>query len=141
MAEFKGEPHPRRTWCGSQGKTADIRYRGEFLEVACVGPGKVNASVLSVEQLANLSTIAGFAVGIGKSQPEKNGQYGRFAMESVEVALMVYGGEHTQGLSWLSEIGEIIGCPRRRFTCQEDLPPTRGVVEGTSPRPRRSTRC
>jgi hypothetical protein len=69
-----------------QGKTADIRYRGEFKEWSASVPVQVNTSVLSVEQIANLFLIAGFAVGVGEWRPERNGQYGRFELGSLQVA-------------------------------------------------------
>ena len=85
LVKIDGEPHPREDMVRLQGKTADIRYRGEFSEWRAAVPVELNESVLSVEQLANLFTIAGFAVGIGEWRPEKNGQYGRFTIEGVEV--------------------------------------------------------
>lgn len=58
--------------------TADIRYRPEFVDWRIPVTLKINASVISPEQVANLLNIAGFGVGIGEWRPEKNGQYGRF---------------------------------------------------------------
>jgi hypothetical protein len=85
LVPIDGEVHPREDMVRLNGRTADIRYRGEFSEWSAAIPVELNASVLSVEQLINLFTIAGFAVGIGEWRPERNGQYGRFAVETVEV--------------------------------------------------------
>ena len=85
LVPIVGEPTPREDMVRLGGKTADIRYRGEFQKWSASVPVELNSSVLSVEQLTNLFTIAGFSVGVGEWRPEKNGQYGRFEVESVEV--------------------------------------------------------
>ena len=85
LVPITGDPSMREDMVRLQGKTADIRYRGEFKEWSASVPVQVNASVLSVEQLANLFLIAGFAVGVGEWRPERNGQYGRFELGSVQV--------------------------------------------------------
>ena len=85
LVPITGDPSMREDMVRLQGKTADIRHRGEFKEWSASVPVQVNASVLSVEQLANLFLIAGFAVGVGEWRPERNGQYGRFELGSVQV--------------------------------------------------------
>jgi hypothetical protein len=85
MVKLNGEPSMREDMVRLQGKVADIRYRGQFAEWSAVVPIQVNVSVLSIEQLANLLVIAGFAVGVGEWRPEKNGQYGRFNVGSIQV--------------------------------------------------------
>ena len=85
LVPLTGDPSMREDMVRLQGKTADIRHRGEFKEWSASVPVQVNASVLSVEQLANLFLIAGFAVGVGEWRPERNGQYGRFELGSVQV--------------------------------------------------------
>jgi hypothetical protein len=85
MVKLNGEPSMREDMVRLNGKVADIRYRGQFAEWSAVVPIQVNLSVLSIEQLANLLVIAGFAVGVGEWRPEKNGQYGRFDVGSIQV--------------------------------------------------------
>lgn len=85
LVVIEGVPTPREDMVRLNGKTADIRYRGEFADWSAAVPVELNSSVLSVEQLINLFTIAGFAVGVGEWRPEKNGQYGRYAVDTVEV--------------------------------------------------------
>ena len=85
LVSLDGQPQMREDMVRLNGKTADIRYRGEFPKWSAAVPVELNESVLSVEQLANLFTIAGFSVGVGEWRPEKNGQYGRFETESIEV--------------------------------------------------------
>jgi hypothetical protein len=85
MVKLNGQPSMREDMVRLQGKVADIRYRGQFAEWSAVVPIQVNVSVLSIEQLANLLVIAGFAVGVGEWRPEKNGQYGRFEIGSIQV--------------------------------------------------------
>jgi hypothetical protein len=86
LVRIAGQPSKREDMVRLQGKTADIRYRGEFKEWSASVPVQVNTSVLSVEQIANLFLIAGFAVGVGEWRPERNGQYGRFELGSLQVA-------------------------------------------------------
>lgn len=84
LVEIDGEPRMREDMVRVQ-QTADIRYRAEFPNWSAAVPVELNETALSVEQLVNLFTIAGFAVGIGEWRPEKNGQYGRFNVEKIEV--------------------------------------------------------
>lgn len=83
LVEIAGEPSMREDMVRLSGKVADIRYRAQFVEWRAVVPVHVNTSVLSLEQLANLFVIAGFAVGVGEWRPERNGQYGRFELGEI----------------------------------------------------------
>ena len=78
MLEVIGDPRPREDMVRVGMGTADIRYRPEFPAWRIPVTLKINASVISAEQVANLLNIAGFGVGIGEWRPERNGQYGRF---------------------------------------------------------------
>lgn len=79
MVEIKGIPHPREDMVRiGMGKTADIRFRGEFPEWSAVLPIQFNAGVLSKEQLANMFNMGGFACGVGEWRPEKGGSYGMY---------------------------------------------------------------
>lgn len=60
--------------------TADLRYRAEYQDWSAVLRVEYNASIVSLEQFMNLISLAGFSVGICEWRPEKNGQYGRFAI-------------------------------------------------------------
>lgn len=82
MLEVIGEPRPREDMVRVGMGVADIRYRPEFVEWRIPVELKINASVISPEQVANLLNIAGFGVGIGEWRPERNGQYGRFHVAS-----------------------------------------------------------
>lgn len=84
LVVIDGEPHMREDAVRVQ-QTSDIRYRGEFGEWSATIPIQLDESKLSVEQLVNLFAGAGFGVGIGEWRPERNGQYGRFVVESIEV--------------------------------------------------------
>ena len=83
LVPIAGEPTMREDMVRLQGTTADVRFRGEFKEWSATVPLQVNTSVLSIEQLANLFVIAGFAVGVGEWRPERNGQYGRFEVGGI----------------------------------------------------------
>lgn len=84
LLKIVGEPTMREDMVRLQGKTADIRYRGEFKEWSAQVPVQANTSSISVEQLANLFVLAGFAVGVGEWRPERNGQYGRFEVGGIQ---------------------------------------------------------
>jgi len=79
-----GTPEMREDMVRLQGSTADIRYRGQFVEWSAAVPVLVNTVALSIEQLANLFVLAGFAVGVGEWRPERNGQYGRFEVAGIQ---------------------------------------------------------
>lgn len=83
LVAISGEPKMREDMVRVGMGTADIRYRGEFVDWSAVVPVDLNERALSVEQVVNLFRIAGFSVGIGEWRPEKNGQYGRFDVVEV----------------------------------------------------------
>lgn len=58
--------------------TADIRYRPEFKEWRVKLTVRYNADALSLEQIVNLFSLAGFGVGVGEWRPEKDGPHGMF---------------------------------------------------------------
>jgi hypothetical protein len=82
LVKIAGEPSMREdTVRIDKGKTADIRYRGEFKTWNCNLVIRYNAQVLSDEQIINLLNIAGFAVGVGEWRTERGGQFGLFHVE------------------------------------------------------------
>ncbi len=82
MARLEGEPRMRDDMVKIGMGTADIRYRGEFLEWRTTIRVRLNSSVLSPEQCINLFNVAGFAVGIGEWRPQKDGSHGMFHVAS-----------------------------------------------------------
>jgi len=76
--EIHGIPNIREDMVRVGMGTADIRYRGEFKEWYAVFQVRYNASVISLEQLANLFNLGGFACGLGEWRAEKGGAYGSF---------------------------------------------------------------
>lgn len=82
MVRIEGTPKPRQDMVRvGPSKSADIRYRGEFLTWSCMLEIRYNARVFSAAQIVNLLNTAGFGVGIGEWRPEKNGQNGLFHCE------------------------------------------------------------
>lgn len=68
---------------GGVSKTSDLRYRPIFKEWKMVLNIQYNASSsITWEQIVNGINTAGFMNGIGEWRPEKDGQYGRFHVES-----------------------------------------------------------
>jgi hypothetical protein len=80
LVRIEGTPQPREDMVRVGMGTADIRYRGEFLEWACTISVRFNADVLNPEQISHLFQHAGFAVGIGEWRPEKDGNHGMFSL-------------------------------------------------------------
>ena len=64
--------------------TADLRYRGEFVDWHAKLLVRYNANVLSEAQILNLLSTAGFAVGVGEWRPEKGGLNGLFHIATEE---------------------------------------------------------
>jgi len=64
--------------------TADIRYRPEFWPWEADLVVRYNAKSLSLEQIVHLFNQGGFSVGVGEWRPQKDGQYGMFAVSCVE---------------------------------------------------------
>jgi len=62
------------------GKSADIRYRGSFIDWSVLLNVRYNADVISQEQLLNLFELAGFSCGIGEWRMEKGGTFGTFTL-------------------------------------------------------------
>lgn len=62
--------------------SADIRYRPEFPVWETALTITYIKSVISVEQLVSLIDYAGFSVGIGDWRPERNGDKGRFHLNT-----------------------------------------------------------
>ena len=81
LLRINGEPRPREDMVRLQGNTADIRYRGEFVEWSIDLPITYNARIVSAEQLVAMLDAGGFGTGIGEWRPEKDGQFGRFHVE------------------------------------------------------------
>jgi hypothetical protein len=75
-----GEPHMREDMVKIGMGTADLRYRPGFRKWGSKFVVHYNANVLTCEQVVQLFNMAGFAVGVGEWRPEKNGQYGLFAI-------------------------------------------------------------
>ena len=78
LVEIDGSPTMREDMVRLNGKTADIRYRGEFKTWKTTLKIRYNADVISDEQVVNLFNLAGFSVGVGEWRPERNGSFGCF---------------------------------------------------------------
>jgi hypothetical protein len=78
ITEIVGTPTMRRDMVRIGMGTADIRFRGEFINWSTTLIVRFNSSVLSPEQIVHLFNTAGFAIGVGEHRPEKNGSWGMF---------------------------------------------------------------
>lgn len=81
LAKIEGIPTMREDMVRIGMGTADIRHRGEFKKWATELTIRYNANVLSLEQIVNLFSTAGFAIGVGEWRPQKDGSYGMFHVE------------------------------------------------------------
>jgi hypothetical protein len=61
---------------------ADLRYRGDYWPWAATLTIRYNPNAVSVEQIAYLLDLAGFAVGVGGWRPEKHGNHGMFMLDT-----------------------------------------------------------
>jgi hypothetical protein len=82
LVRIQGEPKSREDMVRVGMGTADIRYRPEFPDWSTELDITYNSRALSAEQIVQLFEIAGFAVGVGEWRPEKDGQFGRFKVET-----------------------------------------------------------
>lgn len=63
--------------------SADLRYRAEFRDwYADLTLTYNNSGSLTLEQILNCINAGGFAVGLGEWRPEKDGDFGRFHIET-----------------------------------------------------------
>jgi len=73
-----GEPRMREDLVRVGMGTADLRYRGEFVDWFARILVRYNANVLSESQILNIINTAGFGVGVGEWRPERDGSHGMF---------------------------------------------------------------
>lgn len=84
MAEIKGSiPEMREDMVRVGMGSADIRYRGEFKNWSMDLILEYNASGgMSLEQIMNCINAGGYCCGIGEWRPEKDGDFGKFHIET-----------------------------------------------------------
>ena len=85
MFEIKGSlPEMREDMVRIGMGSADLRYRAEFKDWYADLTLIYNASgSLTLEQILNCINAGGFAVGLGEWRPEKDGDNGRFHIETI----------------------------------------------------------
>lgn len=84
LVTINGDPRPREDMVRVGMGTADIRYRAEFPTWSIDLPITYNARMISAEQIVAMLDAGGFGTGIGEWRPEKDGQFGRFHVESIK---------------------------------------------------------
>lgn len=84
MAEIKGStPEMREDMVKVGLGSADIRYRGVFKEWSMDLILEYNASGgMKLEQIMNCINAGGYCVGIGEWRPERDGDFGKFHIET-----------------------------------------------------------
>lgn len=85
MAQIKGStPIMREDMVRIGQGTADLRYRGEFSSWYMDLILEYNSSGnLRLEQILNVVNAGGFTVGIGEWRPERDGDNGRYHIETI----------------------------------------------------------
>ena len=85
LGEIKGSiPEIREDMVRVGMGTADIRYRAEFKEWYMDFILEYNASGgMTLEQIINCINAGGYCCGLGEWRPEKDGDFGRFHVETV----------------------------------------------------------
>lgn len=85
MAEIKGcIPEIREDLVRVNSGTPDFRYRGEFKNWYMDLTLQYNASgELTLEQILNVINCGGYCCGIGEWRPEKDGDFGKYHIETV----------------------------------------------------------
>ena len=85
FAEIAGDlPEMREDMVRVGMGSADLRYRAEFKNWHMDFDLEYNASgAMSLEQIINCINAGGYACGIGEWRPEKDGDFGRFHVETV----------------------------------------------------------
>lgn len=81
LVEIIGEPKMREDLVKVGMGKPDFRYRGQFDNWKATLGILYNSNVISPEQVLNLVLIAGFSVGVGEWRPERDGQFGTFAIK------------------------------------------------------------
>lgn len=83
FVEIHGKITPREDMVkvGGMTKVADIRYRAQIADWWADIPIKYNAGCISLQNIANMLNLGGFACGVGEWRNEKNGVFGSFHVE------------------------------------------------------------
>ena len=84
LVPIEGEARMRQDQVRIAMGTSDIRFRPEFPNWTATLPIRLNIRALTIEQLAHLFSVAGFAVGVGEWRPERDGAFGMFSVVSLD---------------------------------------------------------
>jgi len=82
LVRINGTPTPREDMVRVGMGTADIRYRGEYINWSATLKVRYMPDNLSLEQLIHLIELAGQCIGVGEWRPEKGGVWGMFRVAS-----------------------------------------------------------
>ena len=81
IVEIQGTPQMHESMVKVANGMPDIRFRGMFPEWSAGITVRYNAGVFSDEQVVNLFSLGGFAVGVGEWRPERGGSYGMYSVK------------------------------------------------------------
>jgi hypothetical protein len=81
LTRIEGEPRSRRDMVRIGQGSADVRFRGEFVEWRASLAVTYVKSLLSRESVLSLIDAAGMGVGVGEWRPERRGQFGTFEID------------------------------------------------------------
>lgn len=90
------------------GKKTDLRYRPIYRGWWADIPLQFDGDVLSPEQVHHMIQRAGFQVGVGEWRPQKDGDYGRFKLDTGEAYAT-----HTRGKSRMRSAAYLAKRPKK----------------------------
>lgn len=76
LVRIDGEPEMQTDIVRIGMGTSTNRYRAVFKSWSVTLKIRFNSSVLTLEEITNLLSVAGFAIGVGEWRPQKNGSHG-----------------------------------------------------------------
>ena len=84
LVKITGDPTPREDMVRLNGQTADIRFRGEFLNWSAEIQIDYDPNVIGPDELLAIMSRAGKFVGVGEWRVEKSGIHGTWQVIKIE---------------------------------------------------------
>lgn len=83
LVRINGEPKLREDYVrlAGAGRSADLRYRGEFVDWTAVLEIVYVKTCISRESVLSLVEAGGMGVGVGEWRPEHNGEFGTYQID------------------------------------------------------------
>ncbi len=89
LARLKGKPRMREDTVRLNGRTTDLRYRGEFMPWSTNLKVTYINSVITRSSVLSLIDAGGLGVGVGEWRPEKRGDFGTYEIDTAKTVEVV----------------------------------------------------